>query len=570
MKINNLLWALATLLLASGCAKDLTNEYSEFEDLSLKAWIAQNRPELKDNYQDFDGRGYYLDLLNAGDMTSEPINDTIRWIRFNIRSRDLNGNIILSRNARDAEQMGTFTKYTHYTPFYMYCGNAYYTLMEGTWLALQKEQLLGDSYFAAKKDALGLEEQKYTMRVGSKVMLYMPSRVVGDGLSGDGGYEGQYSLDAGKPLIVEMEVCDTIKNPLQREALDIDAFCKTNGGLLIYTTPEEENSDSTDSTEEERTITEVEGIEIVTIPTKLEDENHPHVTENRWVSACDSIAQLYVNHRFDPTNNAQEMVYDLNYNQKVSTIDNKYPRYGEIEYGPYYAGVEPYVDQTSLKSINEQIAAALKERFHSEKPYVGVEQLVADGADSVTLSGNAKIWYIGRFMDGFIFDTNIDEVKEIIYGEIPSSGTALDYTPDEGGLINAFYYAIPGMYFGQWGALITSSTHAYGASGQSGSTTSSSGYSSSYYDYMNYLNYYNYYNSYYGGYGYGGYGGYGGYYGNYYDSYYGSSYYDPYYSGYYNNYYGTADTTETVITTTTEIPSYCPLIFEFYIEPAKK
>lgn len=561
---------MAALLTVSSCAKDTANDYNEFEDLSLKAWITQHRPELADNYQEFDDSGYYFDLHNAGDMASKPVNDTTCWIRFNLRGRDLNGNIILSRNARDAELMGTFTKYTHYTPYYMYCGDAYYTLMEGTWLALQEEQLLGDDYFAAKKDELGLEEQEYEMRIGSKVTLYMPSRVVGDGFGGNGGYEGQYSLDTGKPLIVEMEVCDTIKNPLQREALDIDAFCKTNGGLMIYTTPEGENGNSTDSSEEERTITEIEGVEIVTIPTKLEDENHPHVTQNRWVSACDSIAQLYVNHRFDPTNNALEMVYDLDYNKKVSTIDNKYPRYGEMTYGPYYAGVEPYVDQSSLKSINEQIAAALKERFHSEEPYAGVEQLVADGADSVTLEGKAKIWYIGRFMDGFIFDTNIDEVKEIIYGEIPSSGSALDYTPEEGGLINAFYYAIPGMYFGQWGALITSSTHAYGASGQSGSTTSSSGYSSSYYDYMNYLNYYNYYNSYYGGYGYGGYGGYGGYYGNYYDSYYGNSYYNPYYGGYYDSYYGASDTTETVVTTTTEIPSYCPLIFEFYIEPAKK
>ena len=39
----------------------------------------------------------------------------------------------------------------------------------------------------------------------------------------------------------------------------------------------------------------------------------------------------------------------------------------------------------------------------------------------------------------------------------------------------------------------------------------------------------------------------------------------------YNNYYGTQDTTTTtVVTTSTEIPSYCPLIFEFYIEPQQE
>ena len=69
-----------------------------------------------------------------------------------------------------------------------------------------------------------------------------------------------------------------------------------------------------------------------------------------------------------------------------------------------------------------------------------------------------------------------------------------------------------------------------------------------------------------GGRGYGGYGGYGGYYGG---------YYDPYYSGYYdsyaNGYYGSGGNQGVTTTrTNTEIPSFTPLIFEFYIEPKAK
>ncbi len=565
MRLTKRIWVALAVLCCASCAKEIANDYDTFEDLSLKAWITQNRPELADNYQDFDSRGYYLDIHEVGDVEAKPLNDTICWVRFDFSGRDLQGNIITTRNAREAELAGTFTKYTHYVPYYMYCGDAYYTLMEGTWLAMQKEQTLGDGYMAAKGDELGLSDSKFMMRIGSEVTLYMPSRVVGNGFAGDGGYEGQYSLDSGKPFIVNLTITDTIKNPLQREALDVDAFCKVNGGLTIYTKKDDEGKN--------KQTTEVEGVELVAIPTTMEDANHPHLTANRWVSACDSVAQLYVNHRFDPTTTPEEMIYDLDFNQKVSTVEGKYPNYGQIKYGPYYAGMEPYVNEGSVSEINRKIAEALKKRFHNEEPYVGVEQLVADGADSVGLEGDAKIWYIGRFLDGFIFDTNIDEVKEIIYGEVVSEGSALDYCPEDGGLINAFYYTIPTMRFGQWGALVTTSTHGYGASGQNGSSTSSStgGYSSSYYDYLNYLNYYNYYNSYYGGYGYGGYGGYGGYYGNYYDSYYGGGYYDPYYSGYYNGYYGTTDSTVTTVTTTsTEIPSYSPLIFEFYIEPKKK
>ena len=564
MKLNNIIWAALAAVVLAGCAKDTSEPYSKFEDMALEAWITQHRPDLADNYQEWEGNGYYLDIHKTGDVESAPVNDTARWVRFNFTGRDLAGNIVATRKAQEAQLTGTFTKYTHYVPYYMYSGDAFYTLMEGTWLALRKEQTLGEKYYALKKEELGLESQKFLMRMGSNVTIYMPSRVAGNGITGSGGYEGQYELEEGKPFIVTMEVCDTVKNPLQREALDIDAFCKTNGGVLIYTT--------TDKDGKSKQTTEVEGVECVAIPTTLEDENHPYKNENRWVSACDTIAQLYVNYRFDPTNTPEEMIYDLDYNKKVTTVDNKYPNYGQLQYGPYAVGVEPYTNEGSLREINTKIAEALKKRFHNDEPYVGVEKLVADGADSVTLKGDVKIWYIGRFLDGFIFDTNIDEVKEIIYGEVASAGSALTYTPEEGGLIQAFYYTIPNMRYGQWGALITCSTHGYGATGQSGSTTSSSGYSSSdYYNYLNYMNYYNYYNSYYGGYGYGGYGGYGGYYGNYYDSYYGGGYYDPYYSGYYGNYYGSSqETTESVKTTTTEVPGYSPLIFEFYIEPKTK
>lgn len=530
MKFVPRILAAAAALTALACAKETTEPYRKFEDLSLRAWITQHRPALLDNYQAFDDEaGYYLDLHDAGDLASEPINDTARWIRFNFTGRDLAGNIVLTRNAREAELAGTFTKYTHYVPYYRYCGTSSYSFIEGTWLAMEKKQTLGERYYADNGELLGLTSREYEMRIGARATLYMPSRVVGNGLSGDGGYEGQYSLESGKPLIVTMEICDTVKNPLQREGSEVDAYCDLNGGRQVYSHDEKDT-------------------EAVKLPTSLDDPNHPYRSDfdKRWVSACDSVAQLYVNYRFDPKSD------------RLS-----YPE-------PYHVGIEPYADAQSVRSIDDRIAEVLVKRFHADEPYAGIEALKAD---SVGLDGTAKIWYIGRFLDGFIFDTNIDEVKQIIYGEVKDTGSALSYKPSEGGLITAFYYAIPNMQYGQWGALITTSTNGYGASGQSGSTsTETSGYSSSYYDYMNYLNYYNYYNSYYGGYGsyynnyYGGYGGYGGYYGGYYDPYYSS-----YYGSYANGYYGSTDNDTTVTTrrTSTEIPSFTPLIFEFYIEPAK-
>ena len=493
----------AGLLALTSCAKDEDESYVQFENQALEAWMTQHRSDLVQNYQS-DG-GYYIDVIEAGDQSLDPIGKEPIWVSFDFTGRDLAGNIILTRNADSARLAGTFSKYTHYVPFYRYCGTENTGLMEGTWLAMRNTLKLGEKYYNANKDRLGLRSPELQLRYGTKIQLYMPSSVVGNGVEGTGGYEGQYTLSSKRPFIVTMEIRDTVNNPLEREGGDVDGFCDDNGGRLVYG---KEADDKTGA---------------VVRPTDPEDANHAYVTANRWVSACDTIPQLYVNVRYDPTQAADRLDYPA----------------------PYHSGYEPYVTEESVKTIDEKIAEALKKRFYpdDDDKYEGVVKL---DADSVTLEGTAKIWYIGRFLDGFIFDTNIDEVKKIIYGEVKSAGSALSYKPSERKMIEAFYYTIPNLKYGQWAELITTSTNAYGSSGKTGSTSSStsgtSGYSSSYYDYLNYLNYAN---SYYGS---------GGYYGGYYGDMYGSD-------------YNSSSTGTTVKTINTEIPSFTPLIFQLYIEP---
>ncbi len=507
----------ACIALLSSCAEDQTESYDKFEDQALEAYMTQKHPELLENYQT-EG-GYYVDVLEAGDPDAKPVNDTICWVKFDFSGRDLSGNIALTRRASEAYQLGTFTKYTHYVPYYRYCGELNSSLMEGTYLVMRNTLHLGEEY-AAERNL----DREFLLREGAKVRVYMPSRIVGSGgISGDGGYEGQYSLSAKRPLIMELEICGIDKNPLEAEGSLVDAFAKSNGGLAMFTT------DGEDDTEKR--------------PTDPNDPKHPYNRAERWVSACDTVAQLYVNVKYDPAKTLAGDLFGFNFTDAESKIDNK----------AYNAGYEPY-NMADLSALDKRIAEALVKRFHGEgddyKVYEGVDKLESD---SVGLDGTAKIWYIGRFLDGFIFDTNIDEVKEIIYGEVTSEGEALSYTPEDGGLITAFYYTVPNLRYGQWAAFITTSSCAYGASGQSGGSSSSSSVDySSYYDY---LNYYNYYNNYYG------------------NSYYGS-YYDNYYYNYYNSYYygyGSDDSssTETTTTVSTEIPSYAPLIFQFYIEPAE-
>lgn len=493
------------LLTLTSCAKEQTESYEKYENQSLLAWMTQNRNELLENYQE--QGDYYVDVLEVGKEGVSPISSEECWVSYDFSGRDLNGNYILTRNASEAYLVGTFTKYTRYVPFYRYCGLENTGLMEGTYLAMRNKLTLGEAYFNRYKDERGFESREILLREGAKVVLYMPSRVVGNGLEGSGGYEGQYTLSSGRPLIVTMEIRDTVKNPLELEGTDVDAFCETNGGLQIYNKSKDDDTESNP------------------IPDDVTDPKHPYNSPERWVSASDTVAQLYINYRYNP-----------------KTDKLTFPN-------PYNVGYEPYDDW----ALEQKISDALVKRFHVDSEYKGVKELKAD---SVKLTGTAKIWYIGRFLDGFIFDTNIDEVKKLIYGEVKSKGTVLSYTPESGGLIQAFYYTVPHLQYGQWAEFITTSTYAYGASGKNGATnTSTSGGSSNYLDYSNYLNYAN-------GY-YGNSGIYGGYYGDYYGGYGG---------GMYNNYYGSSyDNTPQVTTTTvnTEIPAFTPLIFQFYIEPKK-
>ena len=498
---------LAAVAMLAGCAKDPDVDTTVYETQALRAWMTQHHPELLGNYQEVEGTssGYYINVIDEGDLDAEPIGDQDTWIWFNATARDLNGNLVLTRNEDEAKLLNSYTRYTRYVPFYRYCGEENTGLTEGVWQAIH--------------DVLKLDNGARTarLRINAKVDLYLPSLLFGS-MSGSGGYEGETTLSGDRPVMMRLEIVDTVTNPLSREGDDVDAFCEQNGGLLRYV---QEGSAEISSG-------------AVTMPEDTDDPNHPYVTEQRWVSACDSVAQLYVNYRYDPSQS------------------DRGDRWNFPE--PYRSRYEPYNDPDLYTRIEEVLAA----RFHSEEdPYVGVDKLEAD---SVGLEGTAKIWYVGRFLDGFIFDTNIDEVKELIYGPDYTAGSELSYTPESGGLIQAFYYAVPRMKYGQWASLITVSTNAYGSAGKTGTTsTSTTGGSNmqSYYDYLNYMNYVNsYYNNYYGGY-----------YNNYYGSYYGG-YYGDYYGGYYGYDYGyDSSTTTTTTTVTTEIPSFSPLIFQFYIEP---
>ena len=161
----------AGLLALTSCAKDEDESYVQFENQALEAWMTQHRSDLVQNYQS-DG-GYYIDVIEAGDQSLDPIGKEPIWVSFDFTGRDLAGNIILTRNADSARLAGTFSKYTHYVPFYRYCGTENTGLMEGTWLAMRNTLKLGEKYYNANKDRLGLRSPELQLRYGTKIQLYI-------------------------------------------------------------------------------------------------------------------------------------------------------------------------------------------------------------------------------------------------------------------------------------------------------------------------------------------------------------------------------------------------------------
>ena len=144
---------------AASCVKEPEVSFEDIEQRSLKAWIEKHHPELINNYQE-DG-GYYVEVLDEGCLDSLPITGKDVWLWYDFTGRDLDGNVCESRNDSTAYQQGTFNVHTRYIPAYRFSGAEAHTLMEGSYLATFNELNIGG--------------EKFSVRYGTKLRLYLPS-----------------------------------------------------------------------------------------------------------------------------------------------------------------------------------------------------------------------------------------------------------------------------------------------------------------------------------------------------------------------------------------------------------
>lgn len=501
-------------VMAVSCIEEPTMSFNDIEQRSLKEWINKYKPELLDSYQE-EG-GYYVEVLDEGVADSVAITGKDVWLWYEFTGRDLEGNICETRDWKLAKQLNTYTDYTHYVPSFRFSGKESTTMMEGTYLATFNK--------------LNVDGKEFEVRYGTKLRLYLPSSIIASE-SADGGYEGQFEMEESKPLVVDLYVYGHVSNPVAYEGNRVEAFAKANGGLCSEHKAVKEESTETKALRRRIISRSEEDEEVDLRPLEFFD--------GRWHQPVDTMEHLLVNYSYSPaksldfnTVGVDTMMYDCD-----NVTENMY------QAGDVYA---------NLSDVDRRINEALIERFGAGITYDEVLD-----ADSIKTKSTAKVWYIGRFLDGFIFDTNIDEVKEIIYGKVDSEGEALTFTtanPEDNKYILAWNYSLPTLRLGQWATILTVSTYAYGLEGKTGATTSTTTNSNqAYYDYANYYNYMNYMNSYYG-YGYGN---------MYNNGYYG---YNPYYYGYNYGYNSGEDTSVTVTSTSTEIQAFTPLLFQVFVE----
>ena len=93
-----------------------------------------------------------------------------------------------------------------------------------------------------------------------------------------------------------------------------------------------------------------------------------------------------------------------------------------------------------------------------------------DEKTKITVDSTVSIYYIGSFLDGFIFDTNIDSVAQRVFNDYDEN-SATSYTPKDGGMIQAFYEAVPRMHYGDRAKMVFTSEGGYGSTGNSSGET---------------------------------------------------------------------------------------------------
>ncbi len=417
-----------TLTTLSSCITEA--EELDFDDLEqqvlaewMEAYVTGYQYWEVTNDDDDDGDNYescYYTVIESGDEgdMSEPAIYTYAdcWVQYNITSYTLEGAVCVTRNELIAYKQGVFDPFVRYCPLYQ---DLHYN-----------DEDYNDSYlYDYLPECLNkaFSNPELALRKGTKVTMYIASEIIDGADTGGSGFLCEAVLSYYQPLKAVVEIVDVIENPRTKEIADINDFTTTNGGLLI-------NYRQADEDEE------------------IEDEDYEEYNEaqelipERWSNSLDTIANLYIDRRYTIANTSYTYINEY----KSTNPESVYSKYTMAELdAEIYRLIQADIDDDDIDFYDIEELTELKSE------------------DFIEFSGGANIWYIGRFLDGFIFDTNINCIVDLINDDDDVSNlSSLEYssvtTAENSQYISAWFYSVPQLRYGQWATIITSSSNGYG------------------------------------------------------------------------------------------------------------
>lgn len=208
MKLFHKIAVLGLAVAALACNKTVSDDYDAREQRSFDIWMAQNYPEVTEQLDN----GMYVQWFRKG-TGSATLKDEKDWMVLDALIKDIDGNVILTRDSMVAKREGTFSRITHYVPRFALFNTKATTFTEG------------------ENEALSM------MTKGDSVRIFLPSMLAYNYVSPDysTGFEGwyyssinpknggSYGATTGKPVIMDLALRDIISDPEAAELAEVKA-----------------------------------------------------------------------------------------------------------------------------------------------------------------------------------------------------------------------------------------------------------------------------------------------------------------------------------------------------------
>ena len=189
LSTRTIITAVLSVIIFSSCAVREEESYGEIERKALEKWIESNAPSALP----LGDTGVYYEVLEKPEVTGD-INVRGKWIDVEYTLRDMNGDIVYTRNEAVARLLGTYDNYTHYVPARLYVAHNP----------------------NSSNIPLGMYQALINIPQGEMWRVYIPSEhAFGTyGFKAGNGYAGQKTLGSNVPLIVDsLRISNVIDNP---------------------------------------------------------------------------------------------------------------------------------------------------------------------------------------------------------------------------------------------------------------------------------------------------------------------------------------------------------------------